>query len=60
MIIFDELIAFADGRCCDREEVIANPQSRRTVVFRALEPSNLHRIHNIKNRTYRLVDLFSE
>ena len=34
-IIFDEPLAFADGRSFDRLEVIANPRSHRTMLFRA-------------------------
>ncbi len=55
-IIFDEPLTFADGRSFDRLEVIANPRSHRTVLFRAPGPGNLYRIPNIKSRAYRLVD----
>lgn len=34
-IIFDEPLAFSDGRSFDRLEVVANPLSHRTVLFRA-------------------------
>ncbi len=55
-IIFDEPLAFSDGRSFDRLEVIANPRSHRTVLFRAPGSGNLYRIPNIKSRAYRLVD----
>src|SRR5271166_5967256 len=55
-IIFDEPLDFADGRSFDRLEVIANPHSHRTVLFRAPGSGSLYRIPNIKSRTYRLVD----
>ena len=55
-IIFDEPLAFADGRSFDRLEVIANPRSHRTVLFRAPGSGNLYRIPNIKSRAYRLID----
>jgi hypothetical protein len=55
-IIFDEPLAFSDGRSFDRLEVIANPRSHRTVLFRAPGSGNLYRIPNIKSRVYRLVD----
>jgi len=40
----------------ERLEVIANPRSHRTVLFRAPGSSSLYSIPNIKSRTYRLVD----
>ncbi len=56
VIVFDEPLSFADGRSFERLEVIANPRSHRTVLFRASGSSSLYRIPNIKDRTYRLVD----
>jgi hypothetical protein len=56
LIIFDEPLAFTDGRSFQRLEVIANPRSHRTVLFRAPGSSSLYRIPNIKRRSYRLVD----
>ncbi len=56
VIVFDEPLSFADGRSFERLEVIANPRSHRTVLFRAPGSGNLYRIPNIKSRTYRLVD----
>jgi len=56
MIVFDEPLSFADGRSFQRLEVIANPRSHRTVLFRSPGSSSLYRIPNIKSRTYRLVD----
>ena len=55
-IIFDEPLAFSDGRSFDRLEVIANPRSHRTMLFRAPGSGNLYRIPNIKSRAYRLID----
>jgi hypothetical protein len=56
VIVFDEPLAFSDGKSFDRLEVIANPRSHRTMLFRAPGSGNLYRIPNIKSRTYRLVD----
>ena len=36
MIVFDEPLAFSDGRSFDRLEVVANPRSHHTVLFRTL------------------------
>jgi hypothetical protein len=55
-IIFDEPLAFSDGKSFDRLEVIANPRSHRTMLFRAPGSGNLYRIPNIKSRAYRLID----
>jgi hypothetical protein len=59
-IIFDEPLAFTNGRSFGRLEVVANPRSHRTVLFRAPGSGSLYRIPNIKSRTYRLVDRSSE
>ena len=56
VIVFDEPLAFADGRRFDQLEVVANPRSHRSVLFRAPGSSSLYRIPNIKNRTYRLLN----
>jgi hypothetical protein len=56
IIVFDEPLAFADGKSFERLEVIPNPRSHRTVLFRAPGSCNLYRIPNIKSRAYRLVD----
>jgi hypothetical protein len=56
IIVFYEPLCFADGRSHQRLEVIANPRSHRTVLFRAPGSSNLYRIPNIKSRSYLLVD----
>ena len=55
MIVFDEPLAFSDGRSFERLEVVANPRSHRTVLFRAPGSSSLYRIPNIKSWTYRLL-----
>ena len=56
VIVFDEPLCFADGRSFERLEVIANPHSHRTVLFRAPGSGSLYRIPNIKSQTYRLID----
>ena len=56
VIVFDEPLSFTDGRSFQRLEVIANPRSHRTVLYRAPSSSSLYRIPNIKSRSYRLVD----
>jgi hypothetical protein len=56
VIVFDEPLCFNDGRSFDRLEVVANPRSHRTALFRAPGTGSLYRIPNIKSRTYRLVD----
>ena len=56
VIVFDEPLAFSDGRSFERLEVVANPRSHRTVLFRAPGSSCLYRIPNIKSRSYRLVE----
>ena len=55
VIVFDEPLAFSDGRSFERLEVVANPRSHRTMLFRAPGSSGLYRIPNIKSRTYRLL-----
>lgn len=55
-VVFDEPLAFSDGRSFERLEVVANPRSSRTVLFRAPGSGGLYRIPNIKSRTYRLVE----
>lgn len=56
-IVLDQPLAFSDGRTLDRFEVVANPRSHRTVLFRALDTGGLYRITNIKRRAYHLIDL---
>jgi hypothetical protein len=56
VIVFDEPLPFADGRNFQQLDVIANPRSHRTVLFRASGSDNIYRIPNIKRRSYRLVD----
>ena len=51
--VIQQSIPIAD---IQRLEVIANPSSHRTVLFRAPSSSSLYRIPNIKSRSYRLVD----
>ena len=55
-IVFDQPLAFSDGRSLDRFEVLANPRSHRTMLFRATDTGGLYRITNVKKRAYRLVD----
>lgn len=55
-IVFDQPLSFSDGRSLDRFEVLANPHSHRTTLFRATDSGRLYRISNVKKRTYRLVE----
>ena len=55
-IVFDQPLSFSDGRSLDRFEVVANPRSHRTMLFRATNSGGLYRITNVKKRAYRLVD----
>jgi hypothetical protein len=55
-IVFDQPLSFSDGRSLDRFEVLANPRSHRTMLFRATDTGGLYRITNVKKRAYRLVD----
>lgn len=55
-IVFEAPIAFANGRSFDRLEVVANPRSHRTVLFRDPVHGGLYRIPNVKARAYRLID----
>lgn len=55
-IVFEEPVAFADGRSFDRLEVVKNRRSHRTVLFRDPEGGGFYRIPNVKRREYRLVD----
>ncbi len=54
-IVFDQALSFSDGRSLDRFEVVANPRSHRTMLFRAPETGGLYRITNVKKRAYRLL-----
>ena len=54
-VVFDQALSFSDGRSLDRFEVVANPGSHRTMLFRATDSGRLYRIANIKQRAYRLV-----
>lgn len=55
-ILFDTSISFTDGRRLDRFAVVVNPRNNRTVLFRDPNSGSTYRIHNIKQRTYRLID----
>ena len=55
-IMLDEPLLFSDGRRLDRFEVVANPRSHRTVLFREPQSGGLYRISNVKKRSYRLID----
>lgn len=37
IIVFDQPLSFSNGRTLDRFEVVANPRSHRTVLFRAAD-----------------------
>jgi hypothetical protein len=54
-IVFDQALSFSDGRSLNRFEIVANPRSHRTVLFRAADTGGLYRITNVKKRAYRLV-----
>ena len=53
-ITFDEPIVFADGCRLDQFEVVADPRSCRTVLYRALASGRLYCIPSVKRRPYRL------
>ena len=55
-IVFDPPLRFADGRCHARLQVVANPRSHRTVLFRDPAGGGLYRIPNVKGCDYRLLD----
>jgi hypothetical protein len=55
-IVFDEPISFRNGMRIDRFEVVANPRSHRTALFRAPGAFGLCRIPSFKKRNYRLID----
>jgi hypothetical protein len=55
-IVFDTPIKFSDGQSFERLEVVANPRSHRTVLFRASESRGLYRIRNVKKQAYRLIE----
>lgn len=55
-IVFDQALSFSDGRSLDRFEVVANPRSHRTMLFRAPDTGGLYRITSVKKRSYRLID----
>ena len=55
-IVFDQPLSFSDGRSLDRFEVVANPRSHRTVLFRSPDTGGLYRVTSVKRRAYRLID----
>lgn len=55
-IVFDAPLSFRDGKILDRFEVVANPRSHRSVLFRAAGSYALYRIPSVKKRSYRLLD----
>lgn len=55
-IVFDQPLSFSNGCKLDRFEVVANPRSHRTVLFRAADIGGLYRITNVKKHSYRLID----
>ncbi len=55
-IVFEQPVLFCDGRMLDRFEVVANPRSHRTALFRSTETGGLYCITSVKRRTYRLID----
>jgi hypothetical protein len=55
-IVFDQAVSFSNGHRLDRFEVVANPRSHPTTLFRAPETGRLYRITNVKQYSYRLID----
>lgn len=55
-IVFDRPLSFSNGCKLDRFEVVANPRSHRTVLFRAADIGGFYRITNVKKHSYRLID----
>lgn len=55
-IVLDQPMSFRDGRTLDRFEVVANPRSHRTVLYRAPDNGRLYRITSMKKHSYRLID----
>jgi hypothetical protein len=55
-IVFYQPLSFSNGRTLNRFEVVANPRSHRTVLFRAADIGGLYRIANVKKHSYRLID----
>ena len=55
-IVFDEPLRFTDGQSFATLDVVTNPRSHRTVLFRAPDSGGLYRIPNVKSRLYRLID----
>jgi hypothetical protein len=55
-IVLDQPMSFRDGRTLDRFEVVVNPRSHRTVLFRAPDSGRLYRITSVKKHSYRLID----
>jgi hypothetical protein len=55
-IVLDQPMSFRDGCTLDRFEVVANPRSHRTMLFRALANGRLYRITSVKKHSYRLID----
>lgn len=56
VIVLAEPMCFSDGRSFDCLEVVTDPRSNRTVLFRAPGSDSVYRIPNVKNRSYRLID----
>ena len=54
-IIFDSPLSFSNGQHLDRFDVVANPRSHRTVLYRAHGTSSLYRISNVKHKNYQLL-----
>ncbi|MGH6766402.1 MAG: DUF6927 domain-containing protein, partial [Bradyrhizobium sp.] len=54
-IVFDQPLSFSDGRSLDRFEVVANPRSHRSILFRAADIGGFYRVSNVKKHSYRLI-----
>jgi hypothetical protein len=57
IIVFNESLSFRNGKTLQRFEVIANPRSRRTLLFREPGGHTLYRIPNVKRHGYHLAEL---
>ncbi|MEY9148711.1 DUF6927 domain-containing protein [Bradyrhizobium elkanii] len=54
-IVFEEALLFSNGCRFDRFEVVADPRSHRSVLYREPQHCGLYRIPNVKKRPYRLI-----
>ena len=55
-IIFDAPIRFRDGQSLSCFEIVSNPRSHRTVLFRDPRQGGVYQIPSVRRRDYRLID----